>query len=378
LAILAGLLACLGNAQAQTWTPTSRTGTSFVGAGELSPNLHQITDNYSGLDETHDLIQVSVPATTTPSASASAQLDAVPSPTGMFLSIAGEALRGPIPCSDPACSGAVYSNTTQNDQWTFVLTQPVCYSLEASVTLFNDSGETAGQGFQFINYTNFTPTLLASGVLSATGSNQYSTSGTLTPGTYIVSVIGQADGNGAPRTASYSHWVSITLGPPLISTQPASVTACRDGSADFSVQAPGAACQWQFESSPNNWINAANGDLPYNGGTITASGVDTAHLHLALNTLPGAPSLRFRCVTSTECASVTSDPATLSIIACTCNPDFNGDGDIGTDSDIAAFFACLGGNCCPSCGSADFNGDGDIGTDADIESFFRVLGGGPC
>jgi hypothetical protein len=62
----------------------------------------------------------------------------------------------------------------------------------------------------------------------------------------------------------------------------------------------------------------------------------------------------------------------------TCSSDFNGDGDIGTDADIEAFFACLGGSCCASCGTADFNGDGDIGTDADIESFFRVLGGGPC
>jgi trimeric autotransporter adhesin len=60
------------------------------------------------------------------------------------------------------------------------------------------------------------------------------------------------------------------------------------------------------------------------------------------------------------------------------SPDFNGDGDIGTDADIEAFFACLGGNCCATCGSPDFNGDGDIGTDADIESFFRVLGGGSC
>ena len=62
----------------------------------------------------------------------------------------------------------------------------------------------------------------------------------------------------------------------------------------------------------------------------------------------------------------------------TCTADFNGDGNVGTDADIAAFFACLGGDCCPSCGSADFNGDGNVGTDADIESFFRVLGGGPC
>jgi hypothetical protein len=60
--------------------------------------------------------------------------------------------------------------------------------------------------------------------------------------------------------------------------------------------------------------------------------------------------------------------------------DFDNDGDIGTDADIDAFFACLGGNCCAQCwsGGADFNGDGDVGTDADIESFFRVLAGGPC
>ena len=60
--------------------------------------------------------------------------------------------------------------------------------------------------------------------------------------------------------------------------------------------------------------------------------------------------------------------------------DFNCDGDIGTDADIDAFFACLAGNCpaAPCTNSADFNGDGDIGTDADIEAFFRVLAGGHC
>jgi hypothetical protein len=61
-----------------------------------------------------------------------------------------------------------------------------------------------------------------------------------------------------------------------------------------------------------------------------------------------------------------------------CNADFNHDGDIATDADIEAFFACIAGNCCPTCGSPDFNGDGDIATDADIEAFFRVLAGGPC
>ncbi|GEM_PF-2894195 len=60
--------------------------------------------------------------------------------------------------------------------------------------------------------------------------------------------------------------------------------------------------------------------------------------------------------------------------------DFDGDGDVGTDADIEAFFTCLAGFCCPTCWhlGADFDGDGDVGTDADIESFFRVLAGGLC
>jgi probable HAF family extracellular repeat protein len=58
--------------------------------------------------------------------------------------------------------------------------------------------------------------------------------------------------------------------------------------------------------------------------------------------------------------------------------DFNGDGDTGTDQDIEAFFACLGGTCCAMCGTSDFNNDADFGTDQDIEAFFRVLAGAPC
>jgi hypothetical protein len=62
-----------------------------------------------------------------------------------------------------------------------------------------------------------------------------------------------------------------------------------------------------------------------------------------------------------------------------CSADFNGDGDVGTDADIEAFFACVAGSCCSACPpDGDFNGDGDVGTDADIEAFFRVLAGGSC
>lgn len=60
--------------------------------------------------------------------------------------------------------------------------------------------------------------------------------------------------------------------------------------------------------------------------------------------------------------------------------DFDCNGDVGTDADIEAFFACLSGSCPPPpcANTADFNGDGDIGTDLDIEAFFRVLSGATC
>src|SRR5262245_11298858 len=66
------------------------------------------------------------------------------------------------------------------------------------------------------------------------------------------------------------------------------------------------------------------------------------------------------------------------ITAAPCSPDFNNDGDSGTDADIESFFACLAGHCCAYCAGPDFNNNGDSGTDADIESFFRVLAGGAC
>ncbi|HYE62972.1 MAG TPA: CotH kinase family protein [Phycisphaerales bacterium] len=74
-------------------------------------------------------------------------------------------------------------------------------------------------------------------------------------------------------------------------------------------------------------------------------------------------------------------PGSYDTNACNpCSSDFNGDGDAGTDQDIEAFFACIGGHCCDTCDpfGSDYNRDGDAATDQDIEAFFRVLGGGSC
>ncbi len=61
-----------------------------------------------------------------------------------------------------------------------------------------------------------------------------------------------------------------------------------------------------------------------------------------------------------------------------CNPDFDGDGDPGTDADVEAFFRAMAGVACPTCGSTDIDGDGEAATDFDVEAFFRAMAGLPC
>ncbi len=137
--------------------------------------------------------------------------------------------------------------------------------------------------------------------------------------------------------------------------------------------------QWQQQDLINlpDYIDINDGPVfdPFGNAFCNASGTTTNQL--TLDTFTGIGQL-FRCVVSNPCGSVDSNEVTLSFHSNICSNDFNGDGDVGTDADISAYFACLSGDCCATCGSADFNGDGDIGTDADIEAFFRVLAGGPC
>jgi hypothetical protein len=141
---------------------------------------------------------------------------------------------------------------------------------------------------------------------------------------------------------------------------------CATGDITLSVAAVGdtGSIQWR-----RNGINLTDGPTP-SGGEITGSSTTTLLIAHAGSDDDG----RYDAFIAGACGGSTSNEAVLTVNT----SDFNNDGDFGTDADIEAFFACLGGNCCPICDSPDFDGDTDFGTDRDIETFFRVLGGGGC
>jgi len=155
--------------------------------------------------------------------------------------------------------------------------------------------------------------------------------------------------------------------PTSVNAQPIPQAVCQGNTASFSTSPFGTGpftYLWRrggtpLADEPNHIVGATAGTL----GIVNTIATDQGD---------------YDCIVTNPCGTATSSAAALTVLVCTCSADFNGDGDTGTDLDIEAFFACLGGNCCPACGSADFNGDGDTGTDLDIEAFFRVLGGGSC
>jgi hypothetical protein len=169
-------------------------------------------------------------------------------------------------------------------------------------------------------------------------------------------------------SAACASAVLIENHSPSIDEQPSPLTVTPGQSAEFDVGVSGSPTityQWRLNHLPLT-------------ETLNVTGVDTPSL--IINSVGPEDGGTYDVVATNGCGSSTSDGALLTLQGSCGSADFNCDGDLGTDSDIASFFACLSGACPPPpCTStADFNGDGDLGTDADIEAFFRVLGGGNC
>ncbi|HYE61412.1 MAG TPA: DNRLRE domain-containing protein [Phycisphaerales bacterium] len=174
---------------------------------------------------------------------------------------------------------------------------------------------------------------------------------------------GDPGGLGAAATPGDPTWTASFFGSQLWTTpggdfegEPSAEVVVGSSFATYSWSGPGVVADVQ------GWV----GDGSSNFGWLLRGAEDTLGSALRWSSMEGEnpPQLIVTYQAGSTCGTA----------------DYNGDGDVGTDQDIEAFFACLGGTCCDTCWhlGGDFNGDGDTGTDQDIESFFRVLGGGPC
>ena len=164
-------------------------------------------------------------------------------------------------------------------------------------------------------------------------------------------------------------WARYTVdGIPWIARQPLGQTACVGQQVETTMYpAPGYfpfTVTWR-----HNGVPFTHGARPWGSNVELASA-----FNLRITQVTAQDTGTYQAEIATACGSVETVQFTILVNSA----DFDNDGDIGTDADIEAFFACLAGNCCAACGTADFDADGDIGTDADIEAFFRVLAGGAC
>jgi hypothetical protein len=344
----------------------------------------QYDQRYLTPDATHDAESLADGGSSTrPATSAGAQLDAAPLGAGFWLAEAGYATRGPaIPNGD----GAIATGDSR-DNWIITVASASCFTLRVRMNAACNGPNIPQQSFSLSG-----PMQLSDGSQPGTLSNSFNTpqtwdttyTGTLYPGQYSLSFFGRMEGSTYPLDGSFQHSLSLTLGPPAFVSMPADARMCGGGSAVFEVVVAGGRTplgvgvdaltyQWQMEDA-GGWVNLTDGPA-VRAGVVVGSGAGAQSRRYVFQNSPTNPaSVRFRCLVSNACGLSASDPAVLRVSS----SDFNGDGSVGTDADIEAFFACIAGNCCATCGSADFNADGSIGTDGDIESFFRLLGGGSC
>ena len=184
------------------------------------------------------------------------------------------------------------------------------------------------------------------------------------------------------------YWNELALFAPLpisILGQPGSTSVCAGGTADFSVNAVGAAprfYQWQWRpTKPAGlpWQNVVSGINLDPGGVpaFTASPLGGPfNLRCQNVAIPAlAAKNELRCIVSNGCGSLTSAPATMTVI---------GQGDLNCDCavgpvDVNAFVLALVNPtgyaaAFPACNRqrADVNGDTRV-DGADIATFVRML-----
>ena len=229
-------------------------------------------------------------------------------------------------------------------------------------------------------------------ILLGTGTGSFGAATNFAVGnTPIFVAVGDFNGDGKPDLSvanEGSNNVSVLLNTTpnaVVSEQPAPVSVCPSGTANFSITASGTtpAYQWQWQPAgpDTDWAALIDGINADTQGTpaFDVSGATTPNV--------GVRSIRglggnFRCIVTNACGSVTSNAATLTIEVCCDSIDFNNDTSFFDPTDIEAFLSVFSeGPCVPeiaTCNDIDFNNDGGLFDPCDVGSFLRVYSEGPC
>jgi hypothetical protein len=143
-----------------------------------------------------------------------------------------------------------------------------------------------------------------------------------------------------------------------ITQQPQPRTVCAGSPFSFSVVTTGVGTrtyQWR-----RNGVNVAGAT----SATYAVASASAGHAG------------QYDCVVNAGCLSATSNAATLTVNACPCNPDLNGDGNADQD-DVLYLISVIGGGPNPAGVDPDFNRDGNADQD-DVIALINVVAGGAC
>ncbi len=194
-----------------------------------------------------------------------------------------------------------------------------------------------------------------------------------TPGVMLGNVMTSSLAN--PQDLSCPH------GPPVVVSQPESVTQDADSRVDLRVQAHG------DDVTPLVYVWMKDGVDMVDGNGI--SGTDSNHLRI--NHLRASDEGFYSVRMTNFCATRFSNSALVFITGhnnaplhntMVCDPiDFNHDSLFPDTMDIDDFLSVFAGGVCsnaPNCGDIDFNNDGLFPDTQDIDTFLNTFSGGAC
>ncbi len=212
-AVLSGAATSASGQSVGGLTFVSRNGSNVAYCGPTGATVSADHD-FLTPTPTADSIVLSDPGGPTWGASsASSQLNASPSASGLALSSSGSVQR------DPLAVFGVYATADARDDWAFTLSEPVRYTFHVSLSATSTEAVISNAAFFFVGPAITpdpgSPPAPYGGSLSAPGTTTLASTGTLGPGQYLISLSSRTESvfNSFPFAGTSQNSLTLTLEP---------------------------------------------------------------------------------------------------------------------------------------------------------------------